>query len=201
MAKWGFHTQRAQTFWGDKKFKHQKIIMAKVIASKSTTKSIIFRRNLTRNWIMKIYTPKVIASKSTPKLMAKSRRTICPLAYRSDDTPKLIALKSTLKSMIFRWNSSRNWSTKNHHAKSNCIKIWIRNSYSDRWRNHAKITRKWNQCCKKSSKIWSLKIRHAEGNCTKTKVKKWKINCTFLRRFYVVDSGWVGCWVSALAYI
>ena len=39
-------------------------------------------------------TPKVIASKSTPQLMAKSRRTICSLAYRSDVTPKLIALKT-----------------------------------------------------------------------------------------------------------
>ena len=149
-----------------------------VIASKSTPKSMIFRRNSSRNWITKIDTPKVIASKSTPKLMAKSRRTICSPAYRSDDTPKLIALKSTLKSMIFRWNSSRNWSTKNHHAEGNCIKIWIRNSYSDRWRNHAKITRKWKKCCKKSSQIWSLKIRHAEGNWIKTIVKNWKIENT-----------------------
>ena len=125
--------------------------------------------------------------------MAKSKRTICPLAYQSDDTPKLIASKSTLKSMIFRWNSSRNWSTKNPHAEGNCIQMWIRNSYSHWWRNHAKITRKWKICGKKSSKIWSLKIRHAGGKCTKTKVKKWKIDCSFLPRY-----SWVGCWVVGL---
>ena len=66
----------------------------------------------------KIDTAKVIATKSTPKLMAKSKRTICPLAYQSDDTPKLIASKSTPKSMIFRRNSTKNSNTKESSRRS-----------------------------------------------------------------------------------
>ena len=71
---------------------------------------------------------------------------------RKNDTPKVIASKSTPKSMIFSRNSSRNLATKNRHAEGICIK------------KHAKIDFFFVEI---RPEIQTAKTRHGEGNYIK----------------------------------